>query len=66
MDVSGAQPPVRQAEVGAANLGVEQGGSGCQDIGIDLFSGGVISPAIRARDIGTDTVYAKGVGRIPP
>ena len=61
-----AQPLARQAEVGAANLGVEQEGSGCQDIGTDLLSGGASGPAIRVRDMGPDTAYAEGVGRIPP
>ena len=63
---SGAQPPARQAEVGAANSGVEQGGSRCQDIGTDLFWGGTIGPAIRFIYMGTDTLYEEGVGRIQP
>ena len=63
---SGAQPPARQAEVGADNSGAEQEGSGCQDIGTDLFSGGTSSPDIRARYMGPDTAYPKGVGWIPP
>ena len=65
MSSSGAQPPARQEEVGAANLGIEEGGIGCQYIGIYLIGGGAIGPAIRVRDMGTDTTYAEGVGRIP-
>ena len=63
---SGAQPPALKEEVGAATLGVDQGGSGCQDIGRYIFSDGASGPVIRVRDMGPDTAYAKGVGRIPP
>ena len=61
-----AQPPARQAEVGADNSGVEQGGRRFQDIGIDLLGSGAIGPAIRVRYMVPDTAYAEGVGRIPP
>ena len=44
--------------MGAANLGVEQVGSGYQDTMIDLLGGGAIGPAIRVRDMGPDTAYA--------
>ena len=47
-------------------MGVEQGGSGCHDIGIDLFSGGASIPDIRVRDMVPDTVYAEGIGQILP
>ena len=60
------QPPVRQSEVGTDNLGVEQLGRGCPDIGTDLLGGGAIGPAIRVKEMGPDTAYSKGVGRIPP
>ena len=66
MNVSGAQPPLRQSEVGASHLGVDKGGIGCQDIGTYLFGGGTISPSIRVIVMGPDTAYAEGVGRIPP
>ena len=51
---------------GAANSGVEQGGSGFQDIGSDLLGGGAIDPGIQVKDMGPDTAYAEGVGSIPP
>ena len=63
--VSGAQHQERQAEVGAADSGFDQGGSGCLYIGTDLLGGGAIGPAIWVRDMGTDTAYAEGVGRFP-
>ena len=52
--------------MGAAKSGVEQGGSGCPDIGTYLIGGGAIGTDLRVRDMGTDTTYAEGVGRIPP
>ena len=61
---SGAQLPARQAEVGASNLGVNNGGSGCPDIGIDLLGGGEIGPAMRVRDMGPDTANLESIGRI--
>ena len=60
------QPPARQAEVGAADSGNKQGGSGLTDIGADLLGGGTIGPDIRFRDMGTDTTYIEGAGQIPP
>ena len=51
--------------MGADNSGVEKGGSECQDIGTDLFSGGASGPDIRVRDMGPDTKYEEGVRRIP-
>ena len=44
--VIGTQPPARQEELGAADSGTEQGGSGCQDIRADLLGGGTIGPSI--------------------
>ena len=52
--------------MGAANLGVDQGGSGCQDTGKYLLEGGAISTTIQVRDMGPDTMHAEGVGQIPP
>ena len=34
--------------------------------GKDLLDGGAIIPDIRVRDMGPDTMYAKGAGQIPP
>ena len=65
MAASGAQPPAHQAEVGAANSGAEQGGSGYLDIGTYLLICGGIGPDIRVRDMGPDIAYAEGVGQIP-
>ena len=48
------------------NLGVYQVGSGCQDIRVDLFSGGASGTDIWVRYMGPDTAYAEGVGQIPP
>ena len=59
------QPPARQPEVGADELGTEQGGSRCPDIGEDLLGGGTIGPTIWVRDISPDTSYAEGAGQIP-
>ena len=50
----------------ASNLGVNQGGSGCPEIGTDILGGGAIGPAIRVRDMGPDTANSEGFGRIPP
>ena len=52
--------------MGAADLYIDQGGSGCPDIGTDLLGGGAIGPAIRIRDMGPDAAYEEGIGRIPP
>ena len=60
------KPPTRQAEMGAANSGIDQGGSRCPDIGTDIFGGGTIGPAIRVINMGPDTVYIEGAGIIPP
>ena len=60
------QLQAHQEEVGAADLGVDQGGSGLTDIGTDLLGSGAISPAIQVRDMGPDTAYTEGVGRFPP
>ena len=48
------------------DLGTDQGGIGCPDIRSDLLGGGTIGPAIWVRDVGPDTGYAEGAGRIPP
>ena len=37
-----------------------------QPIGTYLIGGGAIGPAIQVIDMGPDTVYAEGVGWIPP
>ena len=66
MAVSGAQPQACQTELGAAESYIDQGGSGCPDIGTYLLDGGAICPAIRVRDIGPDAAYEEGVGRISP
>ena len=50
----------------AADLGIDQVGGGCPDIGAYLLGIGAIVPAIRARDMGPDTAYAEGVGSFPP
>ena len=62
---SGAQPQVRQIEVGAAELVIDKGRSGCLEMGKYLLGGGEIGPAIQVRDMGPDTAYEEGVGRIP-
>ena len=51
--------------MGAAVLGAEQGGRGCLDLGEDLRGGGSGGHALRVGDVGIDTVYQEGVGRIP-
>ena len=60
------QTPARQAEVGTADVCTEKGGSRCPDIRSDLLGGGKIGPTIRVRDMGPDTAYSEGDGRIPP
>ena len=49
MSGSVAQPPARQAEVGADKSGVEQGGRGFQEIGTDLLGSGAIGPASKGQ-----------------
>ena len=46
----------------ASNLGVNQGGSGCPEIGTDILGGGAIGPAIRVRDMGPDTAIQRVLG----
>ena len=58
---SGAQPQARQEEVVATDLGFEQGRSGCPYIGTDSPDSGAIGPAIRVRDMGTDTLRMQRV-----
>ena len=52
--------------MGAAELNIDQVGSGCSDIGKNLLGGGEMGPAIRVRDMGPDAAYEEGIGRIPP
>ena len=52
--------------MGVADLGIEQGGSGCMDIGTDLLGIGIFGHAIRVRDMGPGAAYEEGVGWIPP
>ena len=66
MAESGTQPPERQAEVGAADLGTEQGGRVCLGIRADLLGGGTIGPDLRVREMGHNPADAEGDGRIPP
>ena len=49
----------------AADLSIDQGGSGCLEIRTYVLGGGAISPDIGVRDMGLDTAYAEGVGRFP-
>ena len=56
------QPPEQQAEVGVSNLGVNQVGSVFLEIGIDLLGRGTIGPAIRVRDMVTDTANTEDFG----
>ena len=55
-----------QAEVVVGNLGIEQGGKVCPDIGRDVFGGGTMGPAVWVREMGPNTAYADGPGRISP
>ena len=48
------------AEVGAADLGVEQGGCGCPDIGPDLLGGGSVSHAVWVGDVGHEILCSPG------
>ena len=57
MVVSDAQPQARQTELGVADSYIDQGGSGCPDIGTYFLCGGAIGPAIRVRDMGPDAAY---------
>ena len=59
---SGTQPLRCQEEVGAADSGTEQGGSGCLDIRADLLGGGTIGPAIWVKDVDPDTAYDRFLG----
>ena len=52
--------------MGADESDIDQGGSGCPDIGTDLIGGGSIGTAIRVRYMVPDSNYEEGVGRIPP
>ena len=61
---SGMQPQARQVEVGAADLGNEQGDRGCLDIRAYLLGSGTIGAAIQVRDLGPYPAYAEGVGNI--
>ena len=52
--------------MGADDLGIKQGGSGCPDIGTDLLGNGAITLTIRFKYMGPDTAYEVGLGWIPP
>ena len=52
--------------MGADVQGVEQGGSGCPNLGDNLCGGGSSGPAVRVRDVGDDTTHWEGFGRISP
>ena len=60
------QPLARQAEVGTAESGIEQGGSGCPDIGEGILGSDTICTDIQVRDMGSDLAYAEVAGWIPP
>ena len=47
-------------------MDIDQGGSGCPDIGKVLLGGGSIGPSIWVRDMGTDAAYEESVGKILP
>ena len=59
------QPPARQAEVGTANSGVDQGCRGCQYIGTYILGVVTIFPDIEFRDMVPDTAYTEGGVGIP-
>ena len=52
--------------MGAVDSYIDQGGSGCPDIGTDLLGVGAIGTAVRVRDMGLDAAYEEGIGRITP
>ena len=52
--------------MGVADLGTDQVGIGCPDIGGDIFGGFAIGPDIQVRDICPNTPYAEGDGIISP
>ena len=66
MSGSGTQSLARQAEVVVTDLGTEQGGSICPDIGAYLLGGDTICPGIRVREMGPDNAHAEVAGHIPP
>ena len=49
------------AEVRVADLGVEQGGCGCPDLGTDLLGSGSVGHALRIGDVGHDIAHWGGV-----
>ena len=59
------QPLEHQEEVGTADSDTDQGGIRFPEIRADLLGGGKIGPTICVRDMGPDTAYAEGDGRIP-
>ena len=44
-------------EVGATDVGVDQGGGGYSDLGPDMLGGGSYSPVVRVRDVSDDTAH---------
>ena len=52
--------------MGPAESDIDQGGSLCTDIRIDLLGGSSIVNAVRVRDMGSEAAYKEGVGQIPP
>ena len=54
------------AEMEEANMGIDQGGGRCPDLGPDILSVSAIDPAVRIRDVGDNTAHREGVGRITP
>ena len=63
---SGPQPLEGTAEVGAAVLNAEQGGSGFPNLRDDLCGSGSGNNALWAGDVGKDTAHWEGFGRITP
>ena len=65
MIITRVRPTRRSSDLGRSNtrnkgaddLGTEQGGSGCPDIGTDLIGGDAIGNDIWVRDMGPDATH---------
>ena len=66
MASGGPQTAESMVEVDTAELGDDQGGCGCPDLGPYIIGGGSVGHDLRVVDVGHDTTHWEGFGRIPP
>ena len=58
----GLQPVDGMAEVGKADMGLEQGRGGFPDLGPDILGSGSVGYFVQVRYVGDDAAHREGVG----